>query len=70
MFSDASPQSLTSGSSQLKGGRQAHKQAIMRCPGDTVTEPHAGQHGAPRREGLARLGEGLGLGGSSAGGEA
>lgn len=47
----------------MKGGRRAHKQAIMRCPGDTVIEPRAGQHGAPRREGLARLGEGLGLGG-------
>lgn len=61
MFGDAY-KSLPSGSSQLKGGRQAHEQAIIRHLRDTEIESCVGQHRAPGRENSAHLWEELRLG--------
>ena len=53
---------ISSGSSQLKGGRQAQEQAIIRHLRDTEIESCVGQHRAPGRENLAHLWEELRLG--------
>lgn len=64
VFNDAEPQFLPSSSSQLKDGRQAPQQRITHH-GDIETELRASSVGAPWRETLVYLGEGLRPGGIS-----
>lgn len=50
VLNDAEPQFLPSRSSQLRDGRQAHPQRILRHPGAIETELCACGVGAPQRD--------------------